>query len=156
MIELPNGLWTFAIENNDFVPITGKELVFQRIEHRLKVRKRYYPNVTEEIMEKDEVLKNNVDEEGKPYYPGELDELGHPEYGSLLPHYIGLNDDKYGRGMLFLDLMEGIGLESFDSNIKSINRLSIEKGGKDKFIILIDLTLGKGSESESSELNFEV
>lgn len=150
----PNGKWEFDVgDDKDFIPITGKELVIQRIKHRLLTKKRFYPQPTEEQLKRNEILKQNIDEEGNPYFPGDLEELGHPEYGSLLQHYIGFPDKKYVRGMLFLDLTEVIGKEAIDNNVRFISEFKIEKAERDTYRIRIGIILGDGSEAD---INFEV
>jgi len=136
-----NGLWEFDTDSDgDFVPITGSELCVQRLRERLLTRKRFYPIGTFKPLPG--VFQ--VDEEGKYYVPGELENLGHPDFGSILSYYVAVNDSNYFRGMLYLDILDAINSESQLIAINSIDEIRIEKS--DGYSIYIRLTLGNPPE----------
>jgi len=140
----PNGLWDFDTdEDGDFNIVTGGELAIQRIKHRLLVRKRFYPHLPPG-RPRDEGM--HLDEDGNPYVPGELENLGYPDYGSTLQYYVGVNDYSYFQGLLFLDITQAIAQEAELINIASVDDLRITKIEEGKYEISISLTLGETEE----------
>jgi phage baseplate assembly protein W len=105
----------------DFTTISGKDNVIQAIRNRLATRK------------------------------GELAELGHPEYGSLLEDMVGEANTEDTRRIIETLVHEAL---KYEPRIESILTVSAVEGGKDRVDITIRVRLRETSEILTAEYPF--
>lgn len=138
--QIKSGKIDFAINRNgDLIKVSGSEYIKQRVIHIILVRKRFIPPQIPQLINNNEILKNNVSEEGKHFFPGDLEELGYPKYGSLIDYMLQNPDSPQSRILMTQDLSNSISYE-FDKGVDRIDNILITQ--PEPQIYNVELTIG--------------
>ena len=113
-----------ATRNGDIDVVEGQLYIVQRVVHVIFTRCRFYPPQVPSLIEANETLQQNVDEIGRSFFPGDLEELGYPEYGSILPHLIGEPNTPQLKVLMMLYISQAVSLE-YENGVEEITRLEI-------------------------------
>jgi hypothetical protein len=136
--------------NGDIAVVEGQDYILQRIKHVLLTRARFYPPQIPEIIALDEILKANMDENGRHYYPGDLEELGYPEYGSILGFLINENRTSVLITLIKLYTTNAISLE-YENGVAEISDLKVQEE-EDGYTIILSIRLISNKTVEISQV----
>lgn len=141
LVEIVPGKFDFAItKNGDFEEVSGRNYIKQRIVNVLFTRCRFYPPQIPELISVNEILKRNVDDAGLHFFPGDLENLGYSDYGSLLSYLIGEPDTPEIKILISLYISKAIALE-YNNGVDKIINLEVQKIDIGIYRIFIEIGL---------------
>ena len=105
--------------NGDLALISGRDYIQQRVIHVLFTRVRFYPIQDQELITNNITLRDNMDEAGRHFIPADLEELGYPEYGSMLSYLIGEPNTPLLKSLVVLYVFKAIALE-YENGVEEI------------------------------------
>lgn len=112
LVQIAPGKFDFDLDSNgDFVEVEGKDYMKQRIEGILLTKCRFYPPQLPELINNNEILKQNIDDNGNHFFPGDLEELGYPDYGSDVQRLLNENDSPQLKILMTLMISKAISYE---------------------------------------------
>lgn len=134
------GKFDFAIDRNgDFVEVIGSDYMIQRVINRVITRRRFIPPQLPELINNNEILKENITEDGRHFFPGDLELLGYPDYGSLLGYMLNYPDTPHLRILITDEIANTISSEG-NNGIERIDNIIITKPNRQSYNI--EFTIG--------------